>query len=457
MPYTLRDYQRNVALVTQTTDRLAYLWSPRLGKSLMALDFLLRRGVKRAVISAPLVVCPQWVELCEAEGLEVIKGYKGLCSDLGRRLDHDLVVVVNDDRLKALQPAIARFKPDLFVGDESHRFRGVSTGRGKAMRAITKKIPLIRLLTGTPTPNHVGNIWGQMVAIDPDLWGRSYEKFAEKFLIRDSMFKSKVLGVVREEELRSMILAGSSILRREEVFGPDEWQEVVRDVTLPPMAARMYSQLVKEWITEVNPDLVVDAFHLLKRMTRLQELTSGYLPDADGQAHEIHSAKLDLVVNDVEDILNAGESVVIFHRFTWEGETYARELAHRLRHPVVSINGGTSSRDRELSIRTINDTRSPSVGVIQTQSGGIGISLKGATHALFVSQSFNFDDEQQARDRIFEPGKSKCVTYYRVKNSIDSYIARVLESKQNIHEAVRHADIRSIAYDTQEVRRGNTV
>lgn len=453
--FTLKEYQESVARQTRNTDRLAYLWSPRLGKSYMAIDFLLSRRVKRAVISSPLVVCPQWVELCKLAGLNPVIGFKGLCSDLGRRLDRDGVLVINDDRLRATQAAILRFKPEAFIGDESHRFRGVSSGRGKAMRYIARHTPLIRLLTGTPTPSHMGNLWGQMVAVDNELWGSSYEKFAQKFLIRDSLFPSKVLGVVREDELRRMILSGSSILRREQVFGPDEWQVVVREVDLPSGPAKLYKQLVKEWEAEVAPDQSVEVFHMLKRMTRLQQLTSGYLPDEDGGIHEIHDAKVSLVVNDVEDIINAGESVVIFHRFTWESEVYVRELS-KLQCPLVRINGETSAGDREFAIRCIN-TGNPAIAVVQTQAGGVGISLRGATHAIFVSQSFNFDNEEQAQDRIFEPGKSKCITYYRVRNSIDSYIARVLAAKENVHTAVRHADIRSIAYDSLEVKRGGVI
>lgn len=452
----LRDYQKEASDQSIGIDRLAYLWSPRLGKSYMPLDLMARRGVKRAVISSPLVVCPQWVDLCRSLDLEVIQGFKGPTANVPRRLNHDGVLIVNDDRLRALQSEIVRFKPDLFVGDESHRFRGVSSARGRAMRYIARHTPLIRLLTGTPTPNHMGNLWGQMTAIREDLWDRSYERFARKFLIRDSLFPSRVLGVIREDELRAMLLECASILRREEVYGPDTWQIAVKEVVLPSMARRVYQELVKTWASQVSDDLEVEAFHVLKRMVRLQQLTSGFLPDDNEEPRLIHTAKLDLVVNDIEDIVYAGESAVVFHRFTWEGNLYARELSRRVSCPIAQINGSTSAEDRGLAVR-VNNAPEPSVLVVQTQAGGIGISLRGATHALFVSQSFNFDDEEQARDRIYEEGRSKCVTYYRVRNSIDSYIGRVLESKESIHNAVRHADISSIAYDAIEVTRGGVV
>jgi SNF2 family DNA or RNA helicase len=293
----------------------------------------------------------------------------------------------------------------------------------------------------------MGNLWGQMVAINSELWESSFEKFARRFLIRDSLFPSRILGVINQPELRRMLLASSNILRREEVYGPDTWQTVNRDVELPPKARKLYNTLVKEWLAENTfGEETIAVPHMLKRMTRLHQLASGYITDEQGNMHEVHTAKVDAVINDLEDIINAGESAVVFHQFSWEGETYAREIERRLGCRVVSINGASSASDRELAIRTINEPGPPCVAIVQTQAGGIGIGLAGATHALFVSQSFNFDDEEQARDRIYAPGERKVVTYYRALQTIDTYIARVLEGKANIHESVRSADIRELAF-----------
>lgn len=452
----LRDYQSKAATLTHHRDRLAYFMAPRIGKSILTTDFLLARKVVRGVVSCPLSVCPQWEELLNIAGFSVIRGFKGPVADVKMRLRNrkDGILVVNDDRLGALRHDIVGWKPDAFVGDESHRFRGVSSARGKAMRLIARHTPLIRLLTGTPTPNHMGNLWGQLTAVDPDMWGRSFEKFAERYLVRDTLFPSRVLGVIRENELREMILQSAYILRREDVFGPDSWQVVDRNVKMPPKSEQVYKRLVTDWFEEISDTQSVSVNHVLKRMTRLQQLTSGYLVDEDQTVHELHSAKVDAVLADLEEIINSDEKAVIFHHFRWEGDKYfaeCRKLGHEI--PIVRISGDSPSEVRAEAIRTINEHPGPAIAVVQTQAGGTGISLRGATHALFVSQSFNFDDEQQARDRIFEPGARKCVTYYRVPNTVDMYVAQVLENKQNIHDAVRSADIKELAYGTKTINK----
>lgn len=437
-------------------------WSPRLGKSRAALDFILKHKPLRAVISAPLIVCPQWVSLLTDAGLTPILGYGISTTRASSSLQSypNGIFVVNDDRLAPLLSSILRWKPEMYIGDESHRFRGVSSKRGKAMRKIAWVCDKVRLLTGTPTPNHMGNLWGQLVAVNKDSWGSSYEQFARKFLIRDPVFKNRVLGVLRTDELRAKLLDCASILRREDVFGPDQWQTIVRYVDLPIPALALYRKLVKEWIIEdsFKTGETIDATHKLKRIVRLQQLTSGYLPDEEGRVHRVHTAKIDTVFADLEEIIEANEKVIIFHRFTHEGlEYYERACNTYGSEHVFRIAGDVDTTIRTHSIDLFNTSKAGCIFICQTQSGGIGISFASATHAFFVSQGFNFDDEQQARDRIYSPGDRKCVTYFRVRNSVDGFISRILEAKANIHVAITSADIRELAFNHDEIQHGKGI
>jgi len=439
------------------------LWSPRLGKSRAAIEWLLKclktHSGAKVLITAPLVVCPQWVDMLSKAGVEAIAGYGMTATKVAAllKLETCRVIVLNDDKLKALEESLLRWRPLVYVGDESHRFRGVSTARGKAMRKIAWQAKYVRLLTGTPTPNNIGNLWGQFVAIDKELWGKSFSKFASRYLIRDSMFPSKILGVMHAEELRDKVEACSSIVNRADVFGPDQWQTVVRDVTLPPKAQKLYQELVKQWVVEnaLEKQETIDVTHTLKRMTRLQQLTSGFIVDEEGNQHQVHSAKTDLVMNDLEEIIESGEKVVVFHKFTAEGtELYERCIRQFGRDKVFKIAGDVSGSSREAAINSFNGNNEASVFISQTQAGGIGISLASALHVFFISQSFSYDIEEQARDRIYAPGRGKCVSYYRVKRSIDSYVGSVLEQKQNVQTAVTTSTIHEIAFDDVRPEKG---
>jgi SNF2 family DNA or RNA helicase len=271
------------------------------------------------------------------------------------------------------------------------------------------------------------------------------------------MFPSKILGVLHAEELRNMVESCSSIVNRADVFGPDQWQTVVRDVNLPVKAHKLYKELVKEWVVEnaLEKQETIDVTHTLKRMTRLQQLTSGFIVDEAGNMHQLHTAKTDLVMNDLEEIVESGEKVVVFHKFTAEGiELYERARRQFGSDKVFKIAGDVSGNTRETSINAFNNSKTASVFIIQTQAGGIGVSLASALHVFFVSQSFSYDIEEQARDRIYAPGCGKCVTHYRVKNSIDAFIGSVLDQKQNVQNAITSSNIHEICFDEIRPERG---
>jgi len=421
--------------------------SPRLGKTRLATEELSRLPDEpplRGLVVCPLVVAPQWENELDAAGLLNFPLYSGTRNARRERLFGPGIGIINDDVLADLYQELARWGPDALVGDESHRYKTPGSKRGKAFRKLAWQTPWVRILTGTPTPNHYGDLWGQMVALDPEAWGKSYERFAQRYLIRDYMFPSRVLGYRNLAELQEKMLRYASVIRREDVFGPDSWQIVRRSVTLPPAARHIYNTMAQRWFY-ADSDWTASADHVLTRLTRLQQITSGYLPNDEGEAMPVHTAKLDAVMADLDEIVQAGEKAVIFHRFRWEGEHYQRE-AQRICPVTWRISGDTPAGDRAAIIERFRDADGSRVAVVQTQAGGLGISFATATHAMFVSRGFSFTDDEQARDRVYSPGARRVATYYEASNTVDEYISRVLAFKQDVHQAIRNADREELVF-----------
>lgn len=421
------------------------LWaSPRLGKTLAAIETLKLHRPRRVVVLCPLVVAPQWEAELESHGFEVHALYQGGVAYRKRRLESaEGVVVMNDDVLAYCESDLIRWKPDFLIVDEAHRHKSPSAKRAKAMRRLAWRTPGVRLLTGTPAPNHLGDVWGQLSALDPDTWGRSYERFAREYLIRHPMFPSKIIGYRNEDKLQALMLRYASIVRREDVFGPDTWQVVTRVVHLPPKARRAYDDLAIGWATEVGDGGTVNADHVLKRLTRLQQLAAGYLPTEEGNIVDVHRAKVDAVLADLDEVFESGEKAVLFHRFRWEGERYHDAISTV---PHWRISGDTGPTERADAVRQFANLKGPGIVVAQLQAGGVGISFATGTHGLFTTRGFSFSDDVQARDRIYAPGARRVLTYYEADRTVDQYISRVLDRKEDVHQAVRNADWREIAF-----------
>lgn len=445
----LRPWQQAELDQHRGTRKRAILAAPRLGKTRMALELLKAWGPQSTLITAPKSVCPFWIREAGEQGLEVLDGYSGTIKDTVALLKRSkgARVVINDDRLANVLKALPTGFLDTlgaFIVDECHRVKGVGTDRGKAYRKIARKARWVRILTGTPAPNSYKDLWGQMSGLDTEDWFPSYSKYEGRYLIVDPIFPSNIMGYKNLDELEGKLKKWACVVKREDVFGPDTWQYVERQITLPTKAYKLYLQLSKEWIAELGGSKIIGT-HGLTRLLRFQQMTSGFVGTEKGE-ESLHTAKVDAVCDDLEEIILSGDKAVIFCRYTWEVETYTREIRERLKCKVTQIQGSVSPKDREIAIHSMNKINVPQVCVVQTQAGSTGISLAGATHVLFVSETFSYAEQAQAQDRIYSPGQSKCVTHYRVPGTIDMYIKSKLEMKRDIGESIQNQKLEDILF-----------
>lgn len=428
--------------------------SPRLGKTLYACTWLGENGSQRILVVAPKTVCPDWVPCLASipalSGHQIVRGYKLSNLQLQKQLtglEGPFIVVLNDDRLSANIAGILKWGLDTFVYDEVHRAKSVSSARGRAARRVAERVQFVRLLTGTLTSKNIGDLWGQLTMVDSNLWRKSFTQFAREHIVFDTYFTSKVLGARNPKKLQAMLNACSSSYKREEEFGADQYTESVVSIELSPRARVHYTRIVKNWVLEDKETGVdLEMPYLISRMTRLRQLCAGYLPGSIGKPTEIQAEKINQVLGDLDDILEAGQKVAIFCQFSWEVRKYTK-WCKELCDNVYTISGDENSADkRSADIEEFNALDSAAIIIVQTASGGTGISLASANYAFFVSQGFDFAQEQQARERIYEPGKPKHITYYRVKSSIEEYIAMVLSKKLDVLHAVRNSRIEDIAF-----------
>ena len=420
----------------------ALFCDPRLGKTRAIVDAWDDLRPARAIVTCPIKVGPFWAEQLRERGFAVVEAYAHTTAWLRLNMPKSGgVIVINDDKISTCKDVLLRWKPDALAVDESHRLKSPVSQRGKAVRALARIAPWVRILTGTPAPNHYGDLWGQMACLDPVAFG-TWKQFESRFLVVDPYFHNRVLGHRNEDELQAMMMRYATIVRREDVFGPDEYQRVTRTVQLEPSVQDLYDTLATKWVLA---DLDVEALTLLTRLIRLQQLSSGFLKDQLGNEREIHRSKVDAVQADLGEIMAAREKVVLFHRFTWESTTY-EALARKMCPSVFVINGAVTAKHADEAIRAFRACPGPAIAIVQTQAGGTGVDFATATHAMFVSDGFSFADRKQAEDRIYSPGKCRVITTYVAEGTIDEFVGEVLAAKGDIAHAVRHADRASMAF-----------
>jgi hypothetical protein len=438
---------------------------PRCGKTRAAAKSLAKiwkyAGFKRGIIAAPKRVCAMWADImAELDFAPVLAGQKMPAKAIARELACGFqgIIVLSEDVLRlrvtksyTLLDRLVQWQPDAYIRDESHNDGDPGSARSKCSQKLSRVSRWYRALTGTPAPNHYGNLWPQLHAVDPATWHPTYSAFRSEFLIADTTYPTKIIGHVNVDKLQAMILKAATTVTREEIFGKDSWIENRCLVDLPKDAQCVYDRMVKEWLlTREQDGADVRGDHTLTRMLRLQEIASGYLSDAaTGTRVDLHTAKVDAVLEDLTQIVAQGEKAVVYHRFTWEAETYMSRITAELgkKARIYAINGSTSDREANAIWREKFLVPGPAIIIVQVRSGGTGISLASAQHALFVSLGFGFATEwEQPRDRIFTPGRASTVTQYLARGTVDEYIAATLAAKKSVHDSVMHVSIMELAY-----------
>src|ERR1035438_3602575 len=182
-------------------------------------------------------------------------------------------------------------------------------------------------------------------------------------------------------------------------------------------------------------------------MVRLQQLSSGYLPLDDGTIQEIHTAKLDAVMADLDEIFESGHKVVLFYKFRWEGDRYEQEIKKLF--PWVGLGrimGGDNPSDRSSAISLVEKGVGPSVILAQTQAGGIGISLAEARYVGFISSGYSFSERKQAIDRVYKRGETRCVTNYVVTGTIEVAIEQAILNKSSLYDSIRNLGAEQLVF-----------
>lgn len=420
------------------------------GKTKVAVDLAMNSGVEMTLVLCPKSVLGVWrreiakhwntTELDEPTVLVLDKGTTvAKAAQLDVMLNYRNIgqafVVVNYETAWREPLASKLLKADfgLVIGDESHRIKAPG---GKASRFMQKLGLTARkrlCLTGTPMPHSPLDLYGQFRFLKPEVFGTSFARFRSRYAICSEQFPSQVRKWINQEDLQAKFHANSFICSADEVLDLPEATHNDRFCQLDPKTMRVYRDLEKNLIAEVEAGTIVAA-NALTKLLRLQQCTSGFVTGRDDRdeqfAEHLGFEKLNLLCDLLEDI---NRPVVVFCRFR-------RDL-----DAVESVAARMGRRYGELSGRrrdAINDhscmSEEVDVAGVQIQSGGVGIDLTRANYAFYYSIGYNLGDYLQSLARLHRPGQKHPVFFYHLiaEGTVDEIVYKALAKRQEVINTV---------------------
>jgi SNF2 family DNA or RNA helicase len=339
-------------------------------------------------------------------------------------------------RLKEFAAVAAQANYDLVVYDESHKIKGP---RAKASLFCNRLSAGVRsrggrtlLLTGTLMPHSPLDVYAQMRAVDPALFGNSFVRFRARYAKMGGFEGRQVVGFQHLEEMQELLAryvyrVSSAVLQYDEPLVSTVL------VDLPPSARRIYQEMVQNLAADVGGG-VVTASNGLVRLLRLQQFTSGFAKlddlEADGGLVPIHTAKHDALVEVMEGTME--EPMVVFGVFRSDLRT-VKSASQALGRPCFELSGSANTLEEWTALSNQRLNPAPVIAV-QINSGGAGIDLTPAGIAVYLSTGFNGGDFEQSTFRLNRPGRQPVVRFIHIEaaDTIDQTVRRVLHLRENL-------------------------
>lgn len=346
------------------------------------------------------------------------------------------VYVVNRENVEWLVEYYKNDWPfDMVVVDESSSFKDQSTKRWKALKRARPKIKRIVLLTGTPAPNNLIDLWAQIYLLDEGArLGRTIGGFRERYFNPDKRSAERVFTYKpkfgAEETVQRLIGDICISMKAEDYLKLPDCITVNTAVTLDSKAAKAYQTLEKTMLLEINDEeITADTAAVLTG--KLLQLAGGAVYDANKTAQIVHNCKIDAFTELIESL--NGEHALVFYSFQHErGRLLEALKKSRLRVRVYKNSDDEAAwNNGEVDIL-----------LAHPMSTAYGLNLQdGGHHIIWFGPTWSLEQYQQANKRLHRQGQKHPVIIHHLiaEGTVDEDVIEALGRKSGTQEALLSA------------------
>jgi len=192
-------------------------------------------------------------------------------------------------------------------------------------------------------------------------------------------------------------------------------------------------------LTHVESDgLSKSKFQVLEALLRLRQAVChpGLI---DKSSVKQPSAKLDALLEQLDQVLEEDHKVLVFSQFT----SLLAILRDRLDTANISygyLDGRT--RDRQARVEQFQNDPNLKLFLISLKAGGLGLNLHAAEYVYLLDPWWNPAVEAQAIDRAHRIGQTRQVFAYRLiaRDTVEEKVLELQQSKRDLADAIITAD-----------------
>lgn len=440
MKFIPHDYQQRAVDLLLRLNNVGLFMSMGTGKTATTLLGIMKLKYEYFLINKVLIVAPKKVaegtwqaEIEKWDNLSFLRcsTILGTARQRMKALETDAdIYIINRENVPWLVDTVKNAWPfEMVVLDESSSFKNHQSQRFKAIRAMLPHIKRMVLLTGTPSPNGMMDLWAQVYLLDR---GERLEKYITRYRERyfypdrvsyqtGQVFSYSLKPGGDEAIMKKISDICISMEAKDYLTLPDCIDHIF-PVILDDKARKNYKELEKKMVLEVagrEDEIAVTSAAALTN--KLLQLSNGAIYDEEGGTHEIHNCKLEALDELLESL--GGQPVLLFYAYQSDRDRILDRFAKRYRTRVLT----------DASV-DVPDWNSGMIDILLAHpaSCAYGLNLQqGGSHVVWFGLTWNYELYAQANKRLHRQGQKNTVIIHHLvcKDTRDEDVMNALQHK----------------------------
>jgi superfamily II DNA or RNA helicase len=360
--------------------------------------------------------------------------HTGLTRDTALIGEHDLILTTYGTLLRDAAQ-LSQIEFDYVVLDEAQAVKNSATASAKAVRLLRGAHRLA--LSGTPVENHLGELWSLFEFLNPGMLGEAKVLNMAGGLARNPGEDARR---ILSQALRPFILRRTKQQVAREL--PEKTEQTIYCELEGPQR-KQYNELRKHYRETLlarvqSQGMGKSKMHVLEALLRLRQAAChpGLL---DIKRASEPSAKLDVLMDQLEELRQEGHKALVFSQFT-SLLGIVRSRLDDAGIPYEYLDGAT--RNREAHVDAFQNDPACGLFLISLKAGGLGLNLTAAEYVFLLDPWWNPAVEAQAVDRAHRIGQTRPVFAYRLiaRDTVEEKVLDLQKTKRELADAILGED-----------------
>lgn len=405
---------------------------PGTGKTRPAIGAIAERrsqGGKKSLVLAPKsILQPAW-------GDDIDKFFPGTgymiayATNRAKAFEMDTdIYITNHDAARWLVQNIPKKYWDDFdtiIFDESTAFKNHNTGRSKAAYQLAQHFEYREVMTGSPNPNSVVELWHQYKLLDDgESLGTSFWRF--RSIVCEPVQVGPGINHIAwrdkpgaEHAVYDMVDHMTIRHAYDDCHDSNFGEPYKIFYELPPQAMKNYQDMIDVAVTMLKDGSLLTAMHASTVHQKLMQIASGAVyTDSAGAYSLVDSGRYELIM----DLIDARKQCVV--GFLWRHQRIELEYAAKNRgFKYGVIDGSVNIHARTATVAAFQRGELRCL-FCHPQSAAHGLTLTAGTTTIWSSPTYNAEHFKQLNARINRAGQDKRTETILVcaRNTIDEEV-----------------------------------